>query len=58
MLEKNELIQVNNTTMKDDIPDGHQKAEIVRAKQDMMNRIIQMEEKVNKLSSILYYSIV
>ncbi|XP_020300558.1 thyroid receptor-interacting protein 11-like isoform X2 [Pseudomyrmex gracilis] len=40
--------KVNNTTMKDDIPDGHQKAEIVRAKQDMMNRIIQMEEKTRE----------
>ncbi|KAL6266878.1 hypothetical protein P5V15_003706 [Pogonomyrmex californicus] len=38
--------KVNNaTTFKDDISDGHQKAEVVRAKQDMLNRIIQMEEK-------------
>ncbi|XP_012214535.1 thyroid receptor-interacting protein 11 [Linepithema humile] len=33
---------------KDDITDGHQKAEVVRAKQDMMNRIIQMEEKTRE----------
>jgi len=38
-------VQVN-ASFKDDISDGHQKAEVVRAKQDMLNRIIQMEEKV------------
>jgi len=37
---------MNNASFKDDISDGHQKAEVVRAKQDMLNRIIQMEEKV------------
>jgi len=37
---------VSGASLKDDIPEGHQKAEVLRAKQDMMNRIIQMEEKV------------
>ncbi|XP_031836295.2 uncharacterized protein LOC116428606 isoform X1 [Nomia melanderi] len=36
---------VNNSSLKDELPDGHQTAEFVRAKQDMVNRIIQMEEK-------------
>ncbi|XP_011158549.2 thyroid receptor-interacting protein 11 isoform X2 [Solenopsis invicta] len=40
--------KVNNTSFKDDISDGHQKAEVVRAKQDMLNRIIQMEEKTRE----------
>ncbi|XP_076675456.1 uncharacterized protein LOC143372793 isoform X2 [Andrena cerasifolii] len=30
---------------KDELTDGHQKAEFLRAKQDMVNRIIQMEDK-------------
>ncbi|XP_011692596.1 PREDICTED: thyroid receptor-interacting protein 11 [Wasmannia auropunctata] len=40
--------KVNNASFKDDISDGHQKAEVVRAKQDMLNRIIQMEEKTRE----------
>ncbi|XP_072752797.1 uncharacterized protein [Anoplolepis gracilipes] len=40
--------KVTNTSLKDDISDGHQKAEVVRARQDMMNRIIQMEEKTRE----------
>lgn len=42
------IIQVANTSLRDDLSDGHQKAEVVRARQDMMNRIIQMEEKVQR----------
>ena len=38
----------SNTSLRDDISDGHQKAEVVRARQDMMNRIIQMEEKTRE----------
>lgn len=30
----------------DDVADGHQKGEILRAKQDIVNRIIQIGEKV------------
>ncbi|XP_018307548.1 thyroid receptor-interacting protein 11 isoform X2 [Mycetomoellerius zeteki] len=41
-------IQKVNTSFKDDISDGHQKAEVVRAKQDILNRIIQMEEKTRE----------
>ncbi|KZC10008.1 Thyroid receptor-interacting protein 11 [Dufourea novaeangliae] len=37
--------KVNNAALKDELTDGHQKAEFLRAKQDMVNRIIQMEEK-------------
>ncbi|XP_026668003.1 thyroid receptor-interacting protein 11-like isoform X2 [Ceratina calcarata] len=37
--------KINNFTLKDELTDGHQKAEFLRAKQDIMNRIIQMEEK-------------
>lgn len=45
--------------MKDELTDGHQKAEFLRAKQDMVNRIIQMEEKVlefgkDKSKKIIY----
>ncbi|KAL0127445.1 hypothetical protein PUN28_005620 [Cardiocondyla obscurior] len=40
--------KVNSASFKDDISDGHQKAEVVRAKQDMLNRIIQMEEKTRE----------
>ncbi|GAB1864758.1 Thyroid receptor-interacting protein 11 [Camponotus japonicus] len=40
--------KVTNTSLRDDISDGHQKAEVVRARQDMMNRIIQMEEKTRE----------
>ncbi|XP_076289352.1 uncharacterized protein LOC143213413 isoform X2 [Lasioglossum baleicum] len=36
---------VNNSSLKDDLSDGHQTGEFLRAKQDMVNRIIQMEEK-------------
>lgn len=46
------IIQVANTSLRDDLSDGHQKAEVVRAKQDMMNRIIQMEEKVQRTQCI------
>ncbi|XP_033213023.1 thyroid receptor-interacting protein 11-like isoform X2 [Belonocnema kinseyi] len=35
----------NGTTIKEEIAEGHQKTELLRAKQDMMNRIIQMGEK-------------
>lgn len=48
-------IQANNASFKDDISDGHQKAEVVRAKQDMLNRIIQMEEKVRSDISIMHF---
>ncbi|KAL6436249.1 hypothetical protein ACFW04_004666 [Cataglyphis niger] len=41
-------VKVANTSLRDDFSDGHQKAEVVRAKQDMMNRIIQMEEKTRE----------
>ncbi|XP_018354865.1 PREDICTED: thyroid receptor-interacting protein 11-like isoform X1 [Trachymyrmex septentrionalis] len=41
-------VQKVNASFKDDISDGHQKAEVVRAKQDMLNRIIQMEEKTRE----------
>ncbi|XP_053975196.1 thyroid receptor-interacting protein 11-like isoform X1 [Hylaeus volcanicus] len=37
--------KVNNSSLKEELADGHQKAEFLRAKQDMVNRIIQMEEK-------------
>lgn len=37
--------KVNNSSLKEDLTDGHRKAEFLRAKQDMVNRIIQMEEK-------------
>ncbi|XP_011876922.1 PREDICTED: thyroid receptor-interacting protein 11-like [Vollenhovia emeryi] len=40
--------KMNSAAFKDDISDGHQKAEVVRAKQDMLNRIIQMEEKTRE----------
>ncbi|XP_070162015.1 thyroid receptor-interacting protein 11 [Polyergus mexicanus] len=40
--------KVANTSLRDDLSDGHQKAEVVRARQDMMNRIIQMEEKTRE----------
>ena len=36
----------NGTNMKEETAEGHQKTELLRAKQDMMNRIIQMGEKV------------
>ncbi|XP_032668053.1 thyroid receptor-interacting protein 11-like isoform X2 [Odontomachus brunneus] len=39
---------VNCTSLKDDIPDGHRRAEVLRAKQDMLNRIIQIEEKTRE----------
>ncbi|XP_015185314.1 PREDICTED: thyroid receptor-interacting protein 11-like isoform X2 [Polistes dominula] len=36
----------NNTSIMDELPDGHhQLAEYLRAKQDMVNRIVRMEEK-------------
>ncbi|XP_014610755.1 PREDICTED: thyroid receptor-interacting protein 11-like isoform X2 [Polistes canadensis] len=36
----------NNGNIMDELPDGHhQKAEYLRAKQDMVNRIVRMEEK-------------
>ncbi|XP_043489277.1 thyroid receptor-interacting protein 11-like [Polistes fuscatus] len=36
----------NNGSIMDELPDGHhQKAEYLRAKQDMVNRIVRMEEK-------------
>ncbi|KAI4495969.1 hypothetical protein M0802_008184 [Mischocyttarus mexicanus] len=35
----------NNASIMDEHPDGHQKAEYLRAKQDMVNRIVRMEEK-------------
>ncbi|XP_014484270.1 PREDICTED: thyroid receptor-interacting protein 11-like isoform X2 [Dinoponera quadriceps] len=41
-------VKVNNTSMKDDLPDGHRRAEVLRAKQDMLNRIIQIEEKTRE----------
>ncbi|KAF7383479.1 hypothetical protein HZH66_012829 [Vespula vulgaris] len=37
--------RVNNGSIMDELPDGHQKAEYLRAKQDMVNRIVRMEEK-------------
>ncbi|KAL2738879.1 thyroid receptor-interacting protein 11-like isoform X2 [Vespula squamosa] len=37
--------KVNNGSIMDELPDGHQKAEYLRAKQDMVNRIVRMEEK-------------
>ncbi|XP_029054382.2 thyroid receptor-interacting protein 11-like [Osmia bicornis bicornis] len=37
--------KVSNPSLKEELADGHQKAEFLRAKQDMVNRIIQMEEK-------------
>ncbi|XP_078041286.1 uncharacterized protein LOC144472233 isoform X2 [Augochlora pura] len=36
---------VTNSSLKDDLSDGYQTGEFLRAKQDMVNRIIQMEEK-------------
>lgn len=36
---------MNNGNIMDELPDGHQKAEFLRAKQDMVNRIVRMEEK-------------
>lgn len=47
-LELKHVQKVTNTSLRDDISDGHQKAEVVRARQDMMNRIIQMEEKTRE----------
>nr|XP_003701706.1 PREDICTED: thyroid receptor-interacting protein 11-like [Megachile rotundata] len=38
-------VQKVNNPLKEELTDGHQKAEFVRAKQDMVNRIIQLEEK-------------
>ncbi|XP_024947809.1 thyroid receptor-interacting protein 11 isoform X2 [Cephus cinctus] len=44
--ELKKVQKVSATTgLKDEITDGHQKAELLRAKQDMVNRIIQMGEK-------------
>uniref|UniRef100_V9IA26 Uncharacterized protein n=1 Tax=Apis cerana TaxID=7461 RepID=V9IA26_APICE len=43
--EVKRIQKVNNSSLKDELTDGHQKAEFLRAKQDMVNRIIQMEEK-------------
>lgn len=41
------MIRQNNAqTSKEDVHDGHQRTELLRAKQDMINRIIQMGEKV------------
>ncbi|KAG7206748.1 hypothetical protein KM043_000671 [Ampulex compressa] len=48
---ESELIRVqkiNTPSPKEESPDGHQKAEFLRAKQDMVNRIIQMEEKTRE----------
>lgn len=47
---------MNGTSIKEEIAEGHQKTELLRAKQDLMNRIIQMGEKVQKFSTngILY----
>ncbi|XP_011153440.1 thyroid receptor-interacting protein 11 isoform X2 [Harpegnathos saltator] len=39
---------VNSTSLKDDIPDGHRRVEVLRVKQDMLNRIIQIEEKTRE----------
>lgn len=36
---------MNGTSIKEEIAEGHQKTELLRAKQDLMNRIIQMGEK-------------
>lgn len=44
-VELKRVQKVNNSSLKDEFTDGHQKAEFLRAKQDMVNRIIQMEEK-------------
>lgn len=41
---------MNGTSIKEEIAEGHQKTELLRAKQDLMNRIIQMGEKVQKFS--------
>ncbi|KAK2587260.1 hypothetical protein KPH14_002996 [Odynerus spinipes] len=37
--------KMNNGSIMDELPDGHQEAEFLRAKQDMVNRIVRMEEK-------------
>ncbi|CAK9826433.1 Thyroid receptor-interacting protein 11 [Anthophora retusa] len=37
--------KVSNASLKDELTDGHQTAELMSAKQNMVNRIIQMEEK-------------
>ncbi|XP_017762227.1 PREDICTED: thyroid receptor-interacting protein 11-like isoform X1 [Eufriesea mexicana] len=43
--EVKRIQKVNNSSLKDELTEEHQKAEFIRAKQDMMNRIIRMEEK-------------
>lgn len=50
---------MNGTNIKEEIAEGHQKTELLRAKQDLMNRIIQMGEKVQKFSrkEILYKTV-
>ncbi|CAK9818779.1 Thyroid receptor-interacting protein 11 [Anthophora plagiata] len=37
--------KVSNASLKDELTDGHQTTELMRAKQNMVNRITQMEEK-------------
>ncbi|XP_012269993.1 thyroid receptor-interacting protein 11 isoform X2 [Orussus abietinus] len=37
--------KANSTSLMDEIQEGHQKTELLRAKQDMMNHLIQMGEK-------------
>lgn len=37
--------KMNNGSIMEELPDGHQKAEFLRAKQDVVNRIVRMEEK-------------
>ncbi|OAD53804.1 Thyroid receptor-interacting protein 11 [Eufriesea mexicana] len=46
--EVKRIQKVNNSSLKDELTEEHQKAEFIRAKQDMMNRIIRMEEKVTQ----------
>ena len=43
---ENELKVIKANDGRDETIDGHQKGEILRAKQDMVNRIIQIGEKV------------
>lgn len=52
--DKLKLLKASTGDRTDEIKEGHQKAELMRAKQDMVNRIIQIGEKVE----IHYYVIV
>ncbi|XP_051171433.1 thyroid receptor-interacting protein 11-like isoform X2 [Leptopilina boulardi] len=44
---------MNGTSIKEEIAEGHQKTELLRAKQDLMNRIIQMGEKRTEKNEVV-----